>query len=273
MSRRFSLAYLTIPGTPPDEQVRIAAQCGYDLVSLRTIPMGLPGEPDLALDKDPGLFRAVRSALRESGMSLFDIELVRIREDLAVGDFEPALEKAVELGAENVLSSIWSRDKGFYLEQFGRVCDMAARYGMNVNLEFVTFTGVADLAAAVEVLEAVRRPNARLTIDTLHAHRSRVTPGEIARVDPALFGYVHLCDGPAPIPPLDDPSMIGVARGGRLYAGEGGIDIAGMIRAMPELPLSIELPNDDEMKKRGRSGHARRCLETAKAYLAAHGIV
>ena len=42
MSRKFSLAYLTIPGTNPMEQIRIAKETGYDSVSLRTIPLHLP---------------------------------------------------------------------------------------------------------------------------------------------------------------------------------------------------------------------------------------
>ena len=46
MSRKFSLAYLTIPGICPQDQIRIAAEAGYDFVSLRTIPMYLPGEPE-----------------------------------------------------------------------------------------------------------------------------------------------------------------------------------------------------------------------------------
>ena len=35
MSRKFSLAYLTIPGTAPVDQIRIAKEAGYDFVSLR----------------------------------------------------------------------------------------------------------------------------------------------------------------------------------------------------------------------------------------------
>lgn len=60
--------------------------------------------------------------------------------------------------------------------------------------------------------------------------------------------------------------MIGVAREGRLYPGEGEIDLKGMLKAMPENPISIELPNSIEMKERGPAGHAARCLITAKAF-------
>ena len=77
--RKFSLAYLTIPGTNPMDQIRIAKECGYDSVSLRTISMHLPGEPEFLLDKDPALFAATRAALKEYDMPLMDIELARIR--------------------------------------------------------------------------------------------------------------------------------------------------------------------------------------------------
>ena len=49
MSRKFSLAYLTIPGTAPVDQIRIAKEAGYDFVSLRTLPMHLPREPEILL--------------------------------------------------------------------------------------------------------------------------------------------------------------------------------------------------------------------------------
>ncbi|HQE66323.1 MAG TPA: sugar phosphate isomerase/epimerase, partial [Bacillota bacterium] len=111
-----------------------------------------------------------------------------------------------------------------------------------------------------------------LMVDTLHAHRSRVTAEDIAKVEPSKFGFIHLCDGPGPIPALDDPSMIGVAREGRLYPGDGEIDLKSMFLAMPANPISIELPNSREMEKRGASGHAAQCLIKAKQYFAENGI-
>ena len=68
MARKYSLAYLTIPGVNPMDQIRIAKECGYDYVSLRTIPMHLPGEPEFLLDKDPELFEATKKALKEYDM-------------------------------------------------------------------------------------------------------------------------------------------------------------------------------------------------------------
>ena len=44
MQPQFSLAQLTVLKTPA-EISRIAADCGYDYVSMRQIYMGLPGSP------------------------------------------------------------------------------------------------------------------------------------------------------------------------------------------------------------------------------------
>ena len=52
MNRKFSLAYLTIPGVDPVEHIRIAKQTGYDAVGLRTIPLYLPGEPEFLVHRD-----------------------------------------------------------------------------------------------------------------------------------------------------------------------------------------------------------------------------
>jgi hypothetical protein len=52
--------------------------------------------------------------------------------------------------------------------------------------------------------------------------------------------------------------------------GEGGIDVAGILGAMPPIPYSIELPNLKRVAEYGYEAHARRCLESAKTYCEAH---
>jgi sugar phosphate isomerase/epimerase len=170
--------------------------------------------------------------------------------------------------AFGTIASIWTKDKEYAYKEFAKICKLAEKYNLKVNLEFVTFSGVPGLTGALDVLDKVDMPNAYLMVDTLHAHRSRVSPEKLAKVDRKRFGFIHLCDGPGEIPSLEDPSMIGVAREGRLYAGEGEIDLRGMFSAMPRNPISIELPNSKEMGARGAAGHAARCLITAKEYFA-----
>lgn len=278
MSRKYSLAYLTIPGTDPMEQIRIARACGYDSVSLRTIPMHLPGEPEFLLHKDKELFESTRAALKEYDMPLMDIELARVRPDLNIDEYAPAFEKAAELGATDVLGSVWTRDVAWYTEQVGRIAEMAKQYGLSYNVEFLPWAGMRSLQAAITLVDAVGAENLYIMVDTLHAGRAGVTGAELARTDRKYFRFMHLCDGPAGPngdPVLDDVNdelMLFTAREGRLYPGEGAMDIAGMVSAIPGVPLSIELPNLKRMQEMGAEGHARRCLESSKAYFAAHGV-
>ena len=241
MSRKFSLAYLTIPGTAPVDQIRIAKEAGYDFVSLRTIPMHLPGEPEFLLHKDAKLFEETRQALKEYDMPVMDIELARVRPDL-------------------------------------EIAEMAKKYGLKYNVEFLPWAGVRNLQEAITLVDTVKADNLYIMVDTLHAGRAGVTGAELARTDPKYFNFIHLCDGPAGPdgdPVLDnikDELMLFTAREGRLYPGEGAMDIAGMVKGMPEIPLSIELPNLKRIEELGVAGHAKRCLDTAKAYFKEHGI-
>ena len=278
MARKFSLAYLTIPGTTPVDQIRIAKESGYDFVSLRTIPMHLPGEPEFLLDKDPVLFEATKRALKEYDMKLMDIELARIRPDLDINEYEPAFEKAAELGGTDVLGSVWTRDRAYYTEQVGKVAEMAKKYGLRYNVEFLPWAGVRNLQEDITLVDDVDTDNLFVMVDTLHAGRAGVTADELRRTDKKYFNFIHLCDGPAGpdgdvvLDNIKDDLMLYTAREARYYPGDGDIDIAGMVKALPGLPRSIELPNLEHIKMYGNHGHAQRCLEKAKAYFAANGV-
>lgn len=272
MARTYSLAYLTVPGTAPVDQIRIAAEAGYDCVSLRTIPMHLPGEPLFIFEKDKELYDSVKKALADYGVKYNDMELARVREDLNVPDYEPAFEKAAELGTRNILSSVWTDDKAFREDKFGLICDMAAKYDMTVNLEFMSLSGVRDLKTALELRDAVARKNVKIVVDLLYVLRSQIPIAELAKLTPEDVGFIHLCDGPANMPELSVEDAFTVVREARLYIGEGAIDVKGILNALPKAPFSIELPNAKEMAARGAAGHAAQCLKTAKAYMAANGI-
>ena len=268
MEHKFSLAYLTVPGTHPADLVELAALCGYDGVSPRFISMRLPGEPDFSLEND-AVYHSVRNVLECTRLSLMDIELARIADGISVASYEKNIARAAELGAGYIITSVWTEDRAFALNELKQLCDLAEKYHLLVNLEFMSFSSVRTLATARRMIQNARRSNLRLMIDCLHAHRAGVTQAMLQTVPRELFGFVHLCDGPARIPPVDHPDMTGVARSGRLYTGQGGIDIAGLLRGVGEVPYySIELPNSLEMESRGKLGHARRCLETAKTFFA-----
>ena len=267
MPREFSLAYLTLPGMDAMEQIRIAGETGYDFVSLRTIPMGLPGEPQLVLEKDPQLLHRIRQQMESCNVRLLDIELVRIREDLPE-DYRPAFEAGASLGAKHVLSSVWTKDFDFAAERYGKICEQAAEFGLDVNMEFPIVSCMTTFAETVAMKQRVGMSNLKIFVDTLYAHWDYVTPEMIRQVPDEDYGIIHLCDCPREV--SDDITQ--VVREGREYCGSGQVDLGAMLRALPSHPCSLELPNLKNIQLYGPQEHARRCLESAKAVFKAYGL-
>ena len=57
------------------------------------------------------------------------------------------MEVGAELGAKSLLSSIWTDDKARYMDQFAKMTELAGKYGLNVDLEFVTWASVWNYAS------------------------------------------------------------------------------------------------------------------------------
>jgi len=271
MQNRFSLAHLTILGCTPPEMTYIAARTGYDFVSLRLIPMGVPGEA-ACLPLEAQMIRKTKAALDETGIKLLDIELARILADKDPKTYLPAMETAAELGARHVISSAWTKDpsdRGFIVERYAEICDLASPFGLTVDLEFPTFSRLTNLEQAADIVREAKRDNSGILIDTLYFHFAGVGLDQLAALPPDWFHFLHISDTVAEIPTTRE-AMIHIARGERLYVGEGCIDFAAILDRLPGVPFSIELPNADRVKELGYEGHARRCLETAKQYLDNH---
>jgi len=267
MEFRFSLAQLTVLNTSPVEISSMAAECGYDFVSMRQIYMGLPGEPDYDLSKNRALMKETKQIFADTGIKLLDIELARVFDNMDAKKYEPAMETAAELGGKHVISSIWTPEREYYIERFAEICDLAKQYGLTVDLEYVPIASVKTLAGAVDVLRTVDRSNAGIMVDVHHFHRAQDHVSELAKLPAEWFHFGHLCDAPGEIP-SDRDEMTRILREERSYVGEGGIDVAAIMNAMPAMPYSIELPNLKKVAEYGYKEHARRCLETARTYCA-----
>lgn len=273
MARKYSLAQLTVLGWAPPEMIYNARTLGFDYVGVRSICMGVKGECQYDLANDKKLRSLTCQAMEDTGVSINDIELAKIDDGIDVADYEGAFEAAADLGVKHVISSIWTHKKDFYLDQFAKLCDLAASYGITVNLEFVTWAAVSTLKEVREILDTVKRDNAGILVDTLHFYRSRVRPEELDGCPESLFHMAHICDGPLEIPTSKE-GLIHTGRDERFYVGEGAIDIAGIIGKLPEsVVLSIELPHLVREGDWGSTEHARRCLVTAKEYMSNKGIL
>jgi sugar phosphate isomerase/epimerase len=240
-----SLAHLTVLDTTPPELVTVAAAAGFRSIGIRLTAAPSVGVPPYDMLHDGPLLRETLARLADTGVTVLDTEFLRFEPELPVAVPEGFLETSARLGARHVLVMSAEPDESRTLERFGELCERAAAYGLQVNLEFAVYTGVRTLAHAAGLIARSKRTNASVLIDALHFSRSGGLPAHVAGVDPGLFRYAQICDaGPAMPRPDDTPSLIREARTGRLLPGDGVLPLRELVAALPpSLPLAIEAPD------------------------------
>ncbi|MCE1185097.1 MAG: TIM barrel protein [Rhodocyclales bacterium] len=271
MARPYSLAFLTAPALTPPEAIRLAADTGYQFVGLRLVP-NQAGAPQQHLIGLPDVLRATRAAMAETGVGVFDLEILRIGAGFRLDDCLPLLEVGAELGARAVLVAGDDPDRERLAAHYARLCEAAHGYGLSADLEFMPWTAVRD---ARDALDVVRRAGTLagcgLLVDALHAARSTTRPEDLRALPRELLHYAQISDAPVRGPgaaPFSTEEMIHTARSERLLPGEGGIDLAGMFACLPDtLPVSVEIPNLARIPLEGQTRWARLALERSQACL------
>lgn len=259
MPHIYSLAYLTAPLAPP-EALHLAAKLGYQAIGARIAP-AMPGGDFAPLAADASLLRDTISAISDTGVAVFDVEIVRLGPQTDVDAFASFLETAGRLQARAILVAGDDPDEARLTETFATFCRAAAPYGLTADLEFMPWTAVKTARAALRIVSGAGEPNGRVLVDALHAARSATTLDDIAAVPKS---YAQLCDAPSGIPAAID-ELLHTARSARLLPGDGGIDLAGIVHRLPEnLPLSLEIPNAQWQQKLGVEEWARRALAAAR---------
>jgi sugar phosphate isomerase/epimerase len=125
------------------------------------------------------------------------------------------------------------------------------------------WTDVPTVAAARRILEGVQQPSGVL-VDAIHFFRADNRLSDIAGLPRHHLHYMQLCDAPAGCP-TDTAELIRQARSDRLFPGDGGLDLRGLLNALPpDIPVSLEIPVAQPMDPLAR---ARRALETARRSL------
>jgi sugar phosphate isomerase/epimerase len=239
--RILSLAHFTVMDADPVALLRVGAAAGFDAVGLRIMPP-FPTDRIIPVIGDVPLQRRIQEAMRNTGLTILDVEAFWIFPDTDVAAWRPALDLAVELGARHVLTVGNDPDRERLAAKLARFCEDAAQRGLRVMLEFIPYSVLRDLEDAADLLAAVRPANAGILVDSIHLSRSGGQPSDLARHDPRLFTYAHLCDVPATPPPPE--GLREEARGGRLYPGEGGLWLDEFVAAFPPgTPMAVEAPN------------------------------
>ena len=258
MKRAIGLAALTVLECSHDSQVRIAAQAGYTHVGLRLVPVA--GQPyDHPLD-----LPLLEACLQDTGVRVLDVEVFRLTPGTKVVDWENVLAVSQRLGASDILVHGADSDERRLIDTFGRLCEFAGRYQLRANLEPMPWVEVSNIAKALRILGSAGKPNSGLLVDAIHFSRARDSLAELKKVPREYLHYAQLCDARPEIP-TDPQEIIRQARGDRLFPGEGGLDLRGLLAALPpDIPLSLEVPVAQKLDSLER---ARRALAGTKAIL------
>ena len=208
------------------------------------------------------LARTLTPMLRDTGLAVWDVEIVRINDQTRPHDYLPLMEAAAHLGAPRMKLVCDTDHHARAAELLAKIAQLAVPFGLILDLEYMVFSGVKSLRAALDVVNAAAQPNLRVLVDALHWARAGDTAEDIRAAGPALLNYVQLCDAPAAAPVGRD-ALIAEARTSRLPPGEGELPLHGLLDAMPAgcvASLEVPLPPGHDP-----AAHARRLLAAARA--------
>jgi sugar phosphate isomerase/epimerase len=264
--RRLSLAALTVLELSPADMVSCAAAAGYSHVGLRLIP-ATDREPVWPIIGDTPLVREVEGRIADTGITVLDIEILRLKPDTRIEDYLGSLETGARLGARHALVAGNDPEEARLTERFAALCDLGAPFGLTMNLEPMPWTDVTNLQQAARVVAGAGRSNAGVLIDPIHFDRAGNAPADIALVPPAAYHYAQLCDAPAQRP-VDTETLLYQARAERLMPGDGGLDLQGILRALPaDIPLALEIPMQQLARSVGAVERARRMRAKTESLL------
>ena len=243
MSRSYSLAYLSSHRCTPPEAVRVAAANGYAFVGLRLWP-NAPGAPQQHLLGLPEVLRETVAAQRDTGVGVFDLEIIRIGEQFDPHTWDALYDAGAALNAKAILVAGDDTNEARLTVNYARLCEVMQPYGMTADLEFMPWTAVTNAAAALRIVRNAGTPsNAGILVDALHFGRSHTTLDDIRAIPRALLHYAQICDAEAGTH-FTTEQMIHSARCERLLPGNGTIDLQGLFEALPaDLALSVEVVN------------------------------
>lgn len=229
---KLALNGATIMRSPLDDDVEIAAECGYAALEIWA------GKLDgyLARRSLSDLAAKLRN-LNIMPWCINSIEDITFRDAAGRREVLAQLERlaaiARAIGAPSIVVVPGRRSDGFNRgESVADAADVlremsAAAPDIGLAFEFLGKPGcsVPTLDMAVEIVERVNRPNVGMVIDTFHFHAGRSRLDDLARVAIDRLFVVHL-NG------CEDVPRDELTDGHRLYPGNGPIPIVEIVAAL-----------------------------------------
>lgn len=267
MTRIYSLAYLSSHRCTPAEAIGVAAKTGYSFVGLRLWPNAV-GAPQQHLLGQPDALRETLAAQADTGVGVFDLEIIRIGEQFDPHTWDALYDAGAALKAKAILVAGDDTNEARLTENYARLCEVMKPFGMTADLEFMPWTAVKDANAALRIVQGAGSPaNAGILVDALHVGRSTTTLDDIRAIPRELFHYAQICDALAGLN-FSTEQMIHTARCERLLPGDGTIDLQGLFDALPaDLTVSVEVVNFGREANTSVKDWAAECLAKSRTFV------
>jgi sugar phosphate isomerase/epimerase len=260
----FSLSHLSALDLTPPQLVSVAAEAGYWAVGLRLNPAA-PGAVSYPLRPGTTAMAEALQRLNDTGVAVYDVEFIPLTPTIDIPGHAAMFEAAAALGARRVNVSGDDPDLSRLTSSFAGMCELAASFGLDVDLEFMRWRHVGTLAQAAEIVRGSGAHNGAILLDALHLFRSGGQPSDVRGLEPGLIRSVQLCDAPAASPPPE--GIIEEARNHRLAPGEGGLPLAELLASLSgEVAFGIEVPSPPD-GSRTPNMHVKRVREAAERLL------
>jgi sugar phosphate isomerase/epimerase len=276
-----SLAHLTMLDLAPPDLVHVAAEASFDAVGIR-VQAAHPKEEPWPMLGDSQMMRDTEKSLRDDGVSVLDVEVIRLRPDTTGAEHAPILDAGARLGARFLIVASDDPDVSRAADSFATICDLASPLGILPVIEPMVYTQARTLGAAFSIASRNAAHPGGVLIDSLHLHRLGARPQDLNGIARRWLPYVQICDTNRDLPSsFDLPSRFPrnqstqaepvalEARAFRLLPGDGDLPLIDLLHVLPDhMPVSVEAPCYSLQQSLTPQDLARRAAASIRALLA-----
>lgn len=236
------IEFISVFGLPPVEFVHLTADlgCRHISTSLTGARLESLGYPEFSLRDDARLRQNLLAAMDDRGISISLGEGMVIAPDADVSGLAADLDIMAEIGAAQINTISFDRDRNRTFDQLALLTELAAERSMGTTIELAPGATIGDVPTFLAAIEHVCRPELRLTVDTMHWARAGFGVAELGQVGPEKIGYVQLSDTTRK-PRMK--SYLQEAMYERMAPGDGELPLAEILGAVPaDVVIGLEIP-------------------------------
>lgn len=236
-----TLGFLTLGAqAAPLDVIDAAANAGFGAAGPR-ISGRYPGDGWPSVDGRPDALDEIRRVAAVRQVRLSSVSGYYISPQVTLGHLLANVQAAQGVGAPLILQGCFDGDRARVAALLRDYAAAAREAGVRIALEFMPMSELKTLAQTADLIAASGADNVGILVDALHLVRSGATPRDVAALDPSTVYLTQLCDAPPQLAGGD--TLFNEAMAGRRLLGDGGLDLAGLVHALPvSAELELETP-------------------------------